>query len=272
MLDEGMVLRFLTFLASLMLSGSSIKVYLSALRAWFLSLGLDPPLLFTPRVKLAFKALARQQAPPVRCRPISSSMLRSIFYSLKYSYDNLIVYTAMVLAFFGCLRAAEYCYNPGVSPPLTPQDISKINSNPPYYIINIKSSKNSLKGFKVVIGCSGQDVCAFCALSHFLSIRPHPLHLPLFIYRDGSYLTRQVFSRAIKQQISNIGLPTEGITPHSLRAGAATEAALRGASDSAIKQLGRWSSSAYQLYIRPSQPQQASIARQLTTGWGPPPH
>ncbi len=40
------------------------------------------------------------------------------------------------------------------------------------------------------------------------------------------------------------------LSPHSLRIGAATHAALTGMSDAMIRTAGRWSSSAYTRYVR----------------------
>jgi hypothetical protein len=51
----------------------------------------------------------------------------------------------------------------------------------------------------------------------------------------------------------------------SFRIGVATTAAEWGIEDSVIKMLGRWESSAYQLYVRASQQALAAISRRLVT-------
>ena len=53
---------------------------------------------------------------------------------------------------------------------------------------------------------------------------------------------------------------------HSFRSGAATTAATQGISDTTIKMLGRWKSSAYQVYIKTPRKQLASYSRRLGHG------
>ena len=50
---------------------------------------------------------------------------------------------------------------------------------------------------------------------------------------------------------------------HSFWIGAATTAAEKGIEDSVIKMLGRWESSAYQLYVRSSREMLSSVSRRL---------
>ena len=75
---------------------------------------------------------------------------------------------------------------------------------------------------------------------------------PLFQFSSGAPLTRATFVVELKKAITESGHSPEGFSGHSFRAGAATTAANNGISDAHIKLLGRWKSSAYQRYIRPS--------------------
>ena len=60
------------------------------------------------------------------------------------------------------------------------------------------------------------------------------------------------FVSCLKEALTNTGIDSTCFAGHSFCIGAATTAARRGLSDSAIKQLGRWKSTAYQRYIQPS--------------------
>ena len=69
--------------------------------------------------------------------------------------------------------------------------------------------------------------------------------------------------REVKEALGEAGIDLTGYSGHSFRSGAATTAAAKGSSDSAIKMLGRWKSEAYQLYIKTPRDQLAAVSRQL---------
>ena len=70
----------------------------------------------------------------------------------------------------------------------------------------------------------------------------------------------------MKSRFAALGYDATRITPHSLRAGSATEAAHKHLPDSFIKQLGRWQSDAYICYIRPSTAEMAGAAAKPVPG------
>ncbi|CAH3143348.1 unnamed protein product, partial [Porites evermanni] len=86
----------------------------------------------------------------------------------------------------------------------------------------------------------------------------HSLHIdhglsdpfgPLFTFSDGRPLTRKQLSSTVQSILHSAGY-TGSYSGHSFCIGAATTAAARGVPDHLIKTLGRWSSDAYQIYIR----------------------
>ncbi len=86
---------------------------------------------------------------------------------------------------------------------------------------------------------------------------------PLFRFRDGTPLTRQVFVGKVKAALMQAGVDSSHYSGHSFRIGAATTAAACGISDATIQLLGRWKSDCYTRYIRPSYHQLAKTAHQL---------
>jgi integrase len=70
------------------------------------------------------------------------------------------------------------------------------------------------------------------------------LRAELFIKRDGTVPTRAWFLQRL-----HVFFGRE-VSGHSLRSGGATALALAGASDGTIQRWGRWSSQAFQIYIR----------------------
>ena len=71
-----------------------------------------------------------------------------------------------------------------------------------------------------------------------------------FFFSNERFLTRDRFVAKVREAMSLAGLNYDDYSGHSVRIGAATTAAQKGISDSTIKMLGRWKSSAYTLYIK----------------------
>ena len=67
------------------------------------------------------------------------------------------------------------------------------------------------------------------------------------------------------ETLQKAGVDSREYNTHSFRIGAATTAKENDVSDVHIKMLGRWQSSAYQLYIRTPQEQLAKLSKQLVT-------
>ena len=62
---------------------------------------------------------------------------------------------------------------------------------------------------------------------------------------------------------NTIRLPTAGLSPHCFRVGGATQLHASGASADVIKQRGRWSSEAYQIYLKLTPAMMESLAADL---------
>ena len=86
---------------------------------------------------------------------------------------------------------------------------------------------------------------------------------PLFVFSDGSYLTRQRFTSSITSTLQRAGINDKQYNTHSFRIGAVTTAKEAGVSDVEIKMLGRWKSSAYQLYVHTPRDKLAKLSEQM---------
>ena len=67
----------------------------------------------------------------------------------------------------------------------------------------------------------------------------------------------------VKEAFALAGVNSKRYSGHSFCIGAATTAAKQGISDASIKMLGRWRSSAYQVYIKTPRHQLASFIHRL---------
>ncbi|KAL7386809.1 hypothetical protein ABVT39_013938 [Epinephelus coioides] len=73
---------------------------------------------------------------------------------------------------------------------------------------------------------------------------------PLFATERGEHMSRAWFTARLRLLCQSCGLPPERYTARSFRIGAATTAAMI-VPVSTLKAMGRWSSSAYECYLRP---------------------
>ncbi len=104
--DKLQVLRFIAHLSH-RISPTSIKVYLSAVRALHVNLGIKFDTSDQPRAQIMVRGLARGAPPPHQKLPITYSMLSSMITLVGQSYDDIMCWAAITVAFFGCLRADD---------------------------------------------------------------------------------------------------------------------------------------------------------------------
>ena len=85
---------------------------------------------------------------------------------------------------------------------------------------------------------------------------------PVFLLQDGRPLSRALLTSWIRQIMVAAGIPGN-FSSHSFHIGAATDAARNGVPDHLIQALGRWTSNAFQLYIRTPSEALAGLSSQL---------
>ena len=249
-----MLIRFCCHLADT-LHHSSIKVYLSAIRSLHIEEGHPSPLVDCLRLQRVLRGIKRHQGSTRRQRqPITIELMHIIFQSLNFSdYNHTMLWAACCLGFFGFLRAGEFTVNSPFNPDLH-LAVSDVQAdflvNPSSFRIHIKCSKTDpfRQGCHIYIGAGKRDLCPVRALTQYLHVRGSTPG-PLFLLSDGTPLHRQWLTSNIQSIFSAAGVPG-CYTGHRFRIGAATSAASRGLPDHLIKTLGRWSSDAYQIYIR----------------------
>ena len=268
---------FVAFLGTQGLSLSTIESYLSALRHMRLTLApSDPcPSLHSPHMTLLLRGIRRSQAqsgPRLVRLPITPTLMRRIKSTLARhadSYDSILLWAACCVGFFGFLRCGEFLvpdsstFDPDTH--LSLDDVSLDNSTASrFFLLTIKASKTDQfrQGATVALGSTGTDLCPVDALLDYLGRRGN-LAGPLFCLQNGQPLQRRSFSAQVQQALSVSGVDGSLFNGHSFRLGAATSASMAGVSESTIKLLGRWQSSAYQQYIRTPPSDLALISRQL---------
>ena len=270
---------FVSHLAQEGLTHATIKGYLSAVRNLHVTAGLHEAFSqqLTPRLEMVMKGIKKdraQKSPPRNRLPITIEIMEKIKQVLTLKpndHNNIMLWAACCLAFFGFLRCGEFTvpsqtdYDPTIHLSLSDMVIDS-RTSPTLIQVTIKQSKTDpfRQGCKLCLGKTGKDICPVSAILPYLAMRG-PCYGPLFIMAKGSYLTRQLFASLLTDTLHQAGIDNKEYTTHSFRIGAATTAKEMGISDVHIKMLGRWKSSAYQIYIRTPQEQLAKLSSQLVS-------
>jgi len=274
--SETVLCRFVAHIAEAGLRVRTIKVYLSAIRHLHIAEGESDP--FGPGLHRlhyimqgikraeAEKGVEKRQRLPIT--PCILSKMRMVWEESDQP-DKEMLWAACCVGFFGFLRTGEMtvpsdeAYDPACH--LSWSDVAVDNpDNPEVIRLHIKQSKTDpfRKGIYLYMGKTCSESCPVKSLLNYM-VRRGKKEGPLFLFRNGSYLTRQRLVDAMRKALLKAGLDPVQFCGHSFRIGAATTAAKNGMEDSVIKTLGRWRSLAYLEYIRIPRDQLASYSRML---------
>ena len=246
---ESTLLLFVAYLASLHLSYSSTKVYLLGVRSLHVKNGLHATFhqQLTPCLHQVLKGICKQRAigSPQRVRrPITIKIMSKInAFLLKdpHSYQNIMMWAACCMAFFGFLRSSEFTVPSQEAfdkdAHLCPRDIAiDSTTNPKLITIKIKQSKTDpfRRGVTLYLGRTESLICPVLGILPFMAIRGKRPG-PLFILKDGRMLTRQIFSSSLDKIFEKLQLDSKQFNTHSFRIGAATSAKAAGIDDTLIQ-------------------------------------
>ena len=142
-----------------------------------------------------------------------------------------------------------------------------------YYLkVLLKASKTDKfdNYVKIIVGCSGHNVCAVCTMANYLQYRNKLFginpNLHLSVHLSGLPLMCSVLNKHLKLSgrlhFNAWAWPTILLWPFAASRGT-MEVAQNGLSDWEIKQLGRWSSEAYQRYIKLPDEFKISLAKRM---------
>ena len=275
-LTEVVLCKFVVYLANQKLKHQTIKVYLSGLRHLQVAEGLRDPFLpgVFPRLEYVLKGIKHSPAaqskdtrlpitPPVRRK------LWSVWAPQAQDADVVMLWAACCLGFFGFMRAGEFtcptASHFGSESMLSPEDVAvDQHQSPSLPCVKLKRSKTDpfSAGVAIFLGRTGNVLCPVAAVLAYLAVRPQAPS-PLFVFKDGSYPTRERLVAHLRMGLRQAGLEAGRYSSHSFRIGAATTAAQAGVKGLFIKMLGRWESAAYQHYVRTPRDQLAAISSRL---------
>ena len=206
--------------------------------------------------------------------PLTSALLADLRLALENSrsistHDKLPLWAALTLGLYGFLRAGEFTTINSSSYQTGRHFLVRdVRLEEGQYSVTIKRSKTDQerRSAKILVGATGTETCPVRAMCAFLKSAKHPRSTPLFTVSSGHYLTRAQLTNHLHTLLEATGLtPKQAAqySSHSLRIGAATEAAAAGLPTWLIQKAGRWQSDVYRRYIRPPAQELLSVAPAL---------
>ena len=185
-------------------------------------------------------------------------------YWREAGFDHAVGSRSLVLLRSGELTVPEgTSYNQDTHMSL--EDVAVDNKKDPQMLqVRLKTSKTDpyRRGIDVYIGRTENKLCPVTTVLAYLKSRGAGKGPP-FQLQNGRPLTRARFVIEVKKALDRAGIKSTHFSGHSFRSGAATTVAARGIGDATIKMLGRWNSSAYQVYIKTPRAHLAKVASAL---------
>ena len=224
-LNQITVLRFVAHLANSGLTYQFIRVYLSALRFLQIRSGLPDRVLDSDMMLTYVLRGIHRSSPPVPPRhrlPITADIMRVLFNAWSNApeagcYDVSMLWAAACVGFFGFMRAGEFTcssWRTFTADMLSPRDISVDSHEDPGMVsILLRRSKTDPFGVGVTIhlGRTHQDICPVSALLGYIARRGQS-YGPLFMFQDGTPLSKQRLMRQVRQALESQGFNSSGFT------------------------------------------------------------
>lgn len=228
-------------------SPATIASTLSALSYQFkLEGGVDPCNSFV--IKKIVAGLTKSKPSSDVRVPITPAMLIYLIDAARLvalsPYQQALFPAVFSLMFHGFLRIGE---------------VTDSSHNIQFHNVTVQKSSLSITfiSFKhshghpitISVSATGSPSCPVLLTTRYLLLRGSKPG-PFFSTYSGSPLAQPFLRSFLRSSLARAGLSPLHITPHSFRIGAATYAAGAGASSEQLRSMGRWSSSAFQKYIR----------------------
>lgn len=218
-------------------------------------------------VRRVLDGIQRDQAQrgqkSLRSLPITTTLLDIIAPSVDMSNaDEAMMFTAMRTGTSALLRIGEFTDTGEPERLLRMRHIRRMTGG---YMITLPFTKTDQIGGNqsAFVG----DASTVTLLDTYIKRRKPTTDSALFVFKDGTPLSRSKLLHRISQLLSSVHTP-----PHrgySFRAGGATSLNEAGVAAHTIKSLGRWVSNAYELYVRQTPNQLLSQAAASSSSRSP---
>ena len=190
-----------------------------------------------------------KQSAPVRFELLSKLLL--VLPSVRPRFEVTLFKSVFLLAYFASLRISEYAASSSSNHTLHIGDVGFLQENGEEGLVLVfMTYKASQKPAKLFVPSGpSPDKCPVQALRNYLLIRPDG-DGPLFLQESGKPLTTYLVNKTLRACVAAVGLPPENFSAHAFRAGRTTDLVDMDLNDAAIRESGRWKSTAYLKYVR----------------------
>jgi hypothetical protein len=196
--------------------------------------------------------MRRYGTPTIRKDPLSVSDLRRIINSHQtpLSHDDLLFLAQLLTGYTALLRLGEMVFPDNK----TLRDFRKVSQRHSvrlyhdhfaFFLPGHKADR-FFEGNTIIVQCLSETVDPLPFFSKYLQSRDNyfPCHPHLWLRANGTVPTRSWFLKRLRR------FCPQNFAGQSMRAGGATALALAGVQPNIIQAIGRWASSAFQIYIR----------------------
>jgi hypothetical protein len=281
-LGSKQILIFIDWLARARnLKATTINSYLSGVRQLHIMQNIDPPAFRTGLVKLVLKGISNRDGITNRNAdfkgrlPITVNVMllyKRLLNQLDYAtHDKAMIWAASTLAFAGAFRISELlCKRESSFDPdfelltenvrLRPAGAGKTIQ------VTLKCPKENKSNIATTVDVFQNDgpLCPVQAFTDWGGHKPGNLKLPLFRFADGTPFTGAKLNKILDLTLGRYTDKTIGkFTTHSFRIGLATELGMMGCSDEEIKEAGRWSSRAFERYVKLKRTKRVNVAKTI---------
>lgn len=249
---------------------AGIRQELTAVGQLFAAHGFEHPILtreggqMGPRLHRVLRGIAVRHSSSKRTRlPLTVGLLRKIKPVLGLACpwldasDRQMYWAALCLGVYGMFRISELA-----APRVRSQsaettrrsDIQEMKEkNGAMLLVRLRSSKTDFtrQGVTIKVFENGSRTCPVAAYREYLRLSPHQQpDQPAFVQKDGTFLTRERLTVALRRSLGLLGMDATAYASHSLRIGGVVSAAAAGYGIETLKKLGRWASDAVLVYLQ----------------------
>ena len=262
---------------------TTVNGYLAGLKKLHVLKGMSAPVLKTELVKMILTgqknmedAHRLRQGGQER-QPVTPEVLELIKARLRDweadGRDKCTIWTVATLLFHGAFRGGELLcrhkteFDPAFT--LLRADIAvapdSLKKGLETVQVRLKAPKEKKDNRAVIVDVYQADtnICPVRAVKKWLAAtQNYEQDQPAFRMKDGTPLTASCFNRILEQRLKGY-LDNRKLSAHSFRSGAASMMANLGYSDKDVKAVGRWSSRAFELYVKLPRTKRMAVAKNV---------